>query len=279
MGSFLHQLPPAATAAFLAVAGGPVDDAGLSRHAGLKVCQDWQTVILEPAKGSYVLRLARDCPFDEISPAYLVLFVRRLCELCPGIDIAHRIQCGHPIVASVPLALSELATQQEWQSAIATSMIMLEGALSRQGEAAERLHDDRPRFDFSEPWPAVEVSVEQLRALAVFAEAFEVRLSDPTIDSLERIPLVQEFGQRLEEHLTASGLLHRDRDWTAVLLRPELGMGYMDNIHFRQMDASQIIAILNAVIQGGRYSETLPRRAFGGPTVLALLARAKELAR
>ena len=278
MGSFLHQLPPAATAAFLAVAGGTVDEAGLSRHAGLKVDQDWQTVILEPAKGSYVLRLARDCPFDEISPAYLVLFVRRLCELCPGIDIAHRIQCGHPIVASVPLALSELATQQEWQSAIATPMILLEGALRRQGEAAERLHDDRPRFDFSEPWPAVEVSVERLRALAVFAEAFEVRLSDPTIDSLERMPLVQEFGQRLEEHLTASGLLHRDRDWTAVLLRPELGMGYMDNIHFSQMDASQIIAILNAVIQGGRYSETLPRRAFGGPTVLALLARAKELA-
>ena len=278
MGSFLHQLSPAATAAFLGVAGGTVDEAGLSRHAGLKVDRGWQTVILEPAKGSYVLRLARDCPFDEISPAYLVLFVRRLCELCPGIDIAHRIQYGHPIVASVPLALSELATQQEWQAAIATSMIMLEGALSRQGEAAERLHDDRPRFDFSEPWPAVEVSVEQLRALAGFAEAFAARLSDPTIDSLERIPLVQEFAQRLEEHLKASGLLYPDRDWTAVLLRPELGMGFMDNDHFCQMSASQIVAILNAVIQGGRYSETLPRRAFGGPMVLALLARAKELA-
>lgn len=278
MGSFLHHLPPAPPPAFLDVAGGTVDQAGLSRHAGLKFDQDWQTVILEPAKGSYVLRLARDCPFDEISPAYLVLFVRRLCELCPGIDIAHRIQCGHPIVASVPLALSELATQQEWQAAVDTSMIMLEGALSRQGEAAERLYDDRPRVDFSEPWPAVEVSVEQLRALAVFAESFEVRLSDPTVDSLERMTLVKELGQRLEEHLTASGLLYIDRDWTAVLLRPELGMGFMDNIHFRQMDASQIIAILNAVIQGGRYSETLPRRAFGGATVLALLARAKELA-
>lgn len=136
MGSFLHQLPPAATAAFLAVAGGTIDEAGLSRHAGLKVDQDGQTVILEPAKGSYVLRLARDCPFDEISPAYLVMFVRRLCELCPGIDIAHRIQCGQPIVASEPLALSEQATQAEWQAAITTSMVMLEWALSRQGEAA-----------------------------------------------------------------------------------------------------------------------------------------------
>jgi hypothetical protein len=278
MGPVLHQLPKAAAAAFLDVAGGTIAEAGLSRGAGLKVDQEWQTLILEPAKGAYVLRLARDCPFDEISPAYLVLFVRRLCELCPGIDIAHRIQCGHPIVASVSLALSERATQAEWQAALAASLPMLEEALGRQSEAAERFHDERPRFDLSEPWPAVEVSVEQLRALAVFAEAFEVRLSDPTIDSLERTPLVQEFGQRLEEHLTDSGLLYPDRDWTAVLLRPELGMGFMDNIHFRQMDASQIIAILNAVIQGGRYSETLPRRAFGGPMVLALLARAKELA-
>lgn len=278
MGPSLHQLPKAAAAAFLDAAGATIAEAGLSCGAGLKVDQDWQTVILEPAKGSYALRLARDCPFDEIAPAYLVLFVRRLSDLCPGIDIAHRIQCGHPIVASVSLALSERATQAEWQVALTASLPMLEAALERQGEAAERFHDERPRIGFSDPWPAVEVSAEQLKGLATFAEAFEVRLSDPTIDSLQRMPLVQEFGQRLEEHLTASGLLHPDRDWTAVLLRPELGMGFMDNIHFRQMDASQIVAILNAVIQGGRYSETLPRRAFGGPMVLALLARAKELA-
>lgn len=55
---------------------------------------------------------------------------------------------------------------------------MLEGALSRQGETAERLQDDRPRFGFSEPWPPVEVNDEQLRALAGFAEAFEARLSE-----------------------------------------------------------------------------------------------------
>lgn len=103
----MYQLPPAATAAFLAFVGDTVEEARLSRHAGLKVDKDGQPVILEPAKGSYVLRLARDCPLDEISPAFLVLFVGKLCELCPGIDIAHRIQCGHPIVASVPLALSE----------------------------------------------------------------------------------------------------------------------------------------------------------------------------
>lgn len=56
------------------------------------------------------------------------------------------------------------------------------------------------------------MSVEQLRALAGFAEAFQARLSDLTIDSLQRMPLVQEFAQRLEEHLKASGLLHPDRD-------------------------------------------------------------------
>ena len=278
MGPVLHQLPKAAAAAFLDVAGGTIAEAGLSCGAGLKVDQEWQTLILEPAKGAYVLRLARDCPFDEISPAYLVLFVRRLSELCPGIDIAHRIQCGHPIVASVSLALSERATQAEWQAALAASLPMLEEALGRQSEAAERFHDERPRFEFDDPWPGVDVSNEQLRALGSFAETFRAGLADPNIDNLERLPLVQEFARRLEEHLDASGLLHLERDWTSVLLRPELGMGFMDNIHFRAFDASQIVAVLNAVIQGGRYSETLPRRAFGGPMVLALLARAKELA-
>ena len=278
MDPSLHQLPAAAAAAFLAVAGGTVAEAELSRDAGLKVDQDGQTVVLEPAKGSYVLRLARDCPFDEISPAYLVLFVRRLSELCPGIDIAHRIQCGHPIVASVPLALSEGATQAEWQVALAASLPMLEAALGRQSQASERFHDERPRFEFADPWPGVDVSNEQLRALGSFAETFQDDLSDRKKEGAERLALVQEFARRLEEHLDASGLLHLERDWTSVLLRPELGMGFMDNIHFRTFDASQIVAVLNAVIQGGRYSETLPRRAFGGPMVFALLARAKELA-
>ena len=273
-----HQLPSPAVDAFLAAAGGTVAEAELSRDAGLKVDQDGQTVVLEPSKGPYVLRLARDCPFDEISPAYLVLFVRRLSELCPGIDIAHRIQCGHPIVASVPLALSEGATQAEWQVALAASLPMLEAALGRQSQASERFHDERPRFEFADPWPGVDVNNEQLRALGSFAETFQEGLSDRKKDGAERLALVQEFARRLEEHLDASGLLHLERDWTSVLLRPELGMGFMDNIHFRAFDASQIVAVLNAVIQGGRYSETLPRRAFGGPMVLALLARAKELA-
>jgi hypothetical protein len=273
-----HQLPSSAAAAFIDVVGRTLSEAGLSRDGGLKLDQGWQTIVLEPSKGPYVLRLARDCPFDEISPAYLVLFVRRLSELCPGIDIAHRIQCGHPIVASVRLALSEGATQAEWQVALSASLPLLEAALKRQSEAAGWFHDERPRAAFSDPWPAIEVSPEQVGGLARFGEALKADSSDRSMGGVEGLTFPQEIARRMEEHLAAAGLLDLDRDWTPVLLRPELGMGFMDEIHCQQMDAAQVVAVLNAVIQGGRYSETLPRRAFGGPMVLALLARAKELA-
>jgi len=278
MGTFLHQLPPAATAAFLAVAGGTVDEAELSRDAGLKVDQDWQTVILEPAKGSYVLRLARDCPFDEIAPAYLVLFVRRLSDLCPGIDIAHRIQCGHPIVASVSLALSEQASEGEWKAAITASLAMLEAALERQSEAAENFRLERGQFQYSEPWPTVDVSDLQLRGVAGFDQSFRSILTDSKKHGQERLLQVLELGRQLEEYLEASGLLQPDRDWTAVLFRDKLEMGFWDNVDFRDLSASQLVVVLNAVIQGGLYSETITRRAYSGPMILALLARAKELA-
>jgi hypothetical protein len=278
MGPSLHQLPPAATAAFLAIAGGTVDEAELSRDAGLKVDQDWQTVILEPAKGSYVLRLARDCPFDEIAPAYLVLFVRRLSDLCPGIDIAHRIQCGHPIVASVSLALSQQASEDEWKTAITASLAMLEAALERQSEAAENFRLERGQFLYSEPWPTVDVSDLQLRGVAGFDQSFRSILTDSKKHGQERLLQVLKLGRQLEEYLEASGLLQPDRDWTTVLFRDKLEMGFWDNVDFRDLSASQLVVVLNAVIQGGRYSETITRRAYSGPMILALLERAKELA-
>lgn len=273
-----HVLPPAAASALLELVWSLTTEVRLSRCDGLKVDQDWQTVILEPAKGSYALRLARDCPFDEIAPAYLVLFVRRLCELCPGIDIAHRIQCGHPIVASVPLALSEQASGDEWKGAIAASLAMLEAALERQSEAAEKFRLERGQFLFSEPWPTVDVSDRQLRGLAGFDQSFRSILTDSKKYGQERLLQALELGRQLEEYLEASGLLHPDRDWTTVLFRDKLEMGFWDNVDFRDLSASQLVVVLNAVIQGGRYSETITRRAYSGPMILALLARAKELA-
>lgn len=273
-----HQLPSPAVEAFLAATGGTLSDAELSRSDGLLVDRGWQTFILEPARGSYVLRLARDCPFDEISPAYLVIFVRRLCALCPGIDIAHRIRCGHPIVASLPISLSERATETEWQSALAVSLPMLEAALGRQREAAEYFHEERPRVSYADPWPEIDVSAAQIGRLAAFAESFQEGLGLRRSDGPERVSLFQECARRMEEHLARDGLLALERDWTPVLLRSELGMGFMDDLDLRQTDASQIVAILNAAIQGGCYSETFLRRAFDGPMVRTLLARAKELA-
>ena len=273
-----HVLPPAAASALLELVWSPTTEVRLSRSDGLMVDQDWQTVILEPAKGSFTLRLSRDCPFDEIAPAYLVLFVRRLSDLCPGIDIAHRIQCGHPIVASVSLALSEQASEGEWKAAITASLAMLEAALERQSEAAENFRLERGQFLYSEPWPTVDVSELQLRGVAGFDQSFRSILTDSKKDGQERLLQVLELGRQLEEYLEASGLLQPDRDWTAVLFRDKLEMGFWDNVDFRDLSASQLVVVLNAVIQGGLYSETITRRAYSGPMILALLARAKELA-
>lgn len=273
-----HVLPPAAASALLELVWSPTTEVRLSRSDGLMVDQDWQTVILEPAKGSFTLRLSRDCPFDEIAPAYLVLFVRRLSDLCPGIDIAHRIECGHPIVASVSLALSEQASEGEWKAAITASLAMLEAALERQSEAAENFRLERGQFLYSEPWPTVDVSELQLRGVAGFDQSFRSILTDSKKDGQERLLQVLELGRQLEEYLEASGLLQPDRDWTAVLFRDKLEMGFWDNVDFRDLSASQLVVVLNAVIQGGLYSETITRRAYSGPMILALLARAKELA-
>jgi len=273
-----HVLPPAAASALLELVWSPTTEVRLSRYDGLMVDQDWQTVILEPAKGSFTLRLSRDCPFDEIAPAYLVLFVRRLSDLCPGIDIAHRIQCGHPIVASVSLAISEQASEGEWKAAITASLAMLEAALERQSEAAENFRLERGQFLYSEPWPTVDVSDLQLRGVAGFDQSFRSILTDSKKHGQERLLQVLELGRQLEEYLEASGLLQPDRDWTAVLFRDKLEMGFWDNVDFRDLSASQLVVVLNAVIQGGLYSETITRRAYSGPMILALLARAKELA-
>ncbi len=273
-----HVLPPAAASALLELVWSPTTEVRLSRSDGLMVDQDWQTVILEPAKGSFTLRLSRDCPFDEIAPAYLVLFVRRLSDLCPGIDIAHRIQCGHPIVASVSLAISEQASEGEWKAAITASLAMLEAALERQSEAAENFRLERGQFLYSEPWPTVDVSDLQLRGVAGFDQSFRSILTDSKKHGQERLLQVLELGRQLEEYLEASGLLQPDRDWTAVLFRDKLEMGFWDNVDFRDLSASQLVVVLNAVIQGGLYSETITRRAYSGPMILALLARAKELA-
>jgi hypothetical protein len=42
-------------------------------------------------------------------------------------------------VASVPLTLSEQASEDEWKGAIAASLAMLEAALERQSEAASKI--------------------------------------------------------------------------------------------------------------------------------------------
>jgi len=273
-----HMLPPSAVSALLEMIGAPAAEAGPSRAGGLKIDQGRQTVILEPEKSGWILRLSRDCPFDEIAPAYLTVFVRNLSELCPGIDVAYRTQCGHPIVASVPLALSAQATVPEWKVGMEAALAMLDNALSRQGQAAESLSLERRERFYATPWPVVAVTPEQLRGLARFATLFEAVLVEPRRGLQAKLPEILELGGQLEAFLGASGLLQPEREWVGVLLRPELEMGFWDNVDCRHFDASQLVVVLNAIVQGGRYNEILPRRAYAGRMILSILARAKELA-
>ncbi len=273
-----HVLPPAAAAALYEVTEASMSEVGLSRGAGLMVDQGRQTVILEPLKGDFILRLSRDCPFDEIAPVFLTLYVRNLAQRNPAVDVACRIGCGHPIVASLPLGTSCLSTEAEWRAVLADGLAVLTAALERQREVASAFDFDAQETRYSHPWPDVEVSSEQLRGLARFEETFRSIAGDRRKDIEERIPPVLELGRQLEDYLRTSGLLQPDREWVRVLLRPELSLGFWDRVDFREMSAPQLVAILNAIIQGGRHNEALPRRAYLGPLVLALLGRAKQLA-
>ena len=127
------------------------------------------TVALELGYREVLLRLSQDCPFEEISPAYLAIFVHRLSQLCPDVSVAYLEKYHHPIVATLPLSVGPEESPEAWASAIQSTVERLKGVLARQEDASRGLASDGPE-PWTNQWPEVEVTVEQLRVIGELAD-------------------------------------------------------------------------------------------------------------
>ncbi len=58
---------------------------------------DYETVGLEAAPEGVLFGLARDCPFEEIAPALLAVFLHQVQGLSPGVPVQHVAGYGHPM--------------------------------------------------------------------------------------------------------------------------------------------------------------------------------------
>jgi hypothetical protein len=134
---------------------------------------DYETVGIELLASKVVLRLSRDCPFDEIAPGYLALFVYHLAQLNPDVPVAFIPGYGHPIVATLPLELPLDAPVEAWTSAIEATLPRLEEALARQNDAADQFKRDDD-FRWNSPLPDVEVTPEDLAEIG----RLEAKLAD-----------------------------------------------------------------------------------------------------
>jgi hypothetical protein len=229
-----------------------------------------ETAALELQQGRVVLRLARDCPFGEISPAYLAIFVYRLAALCPEVGVAYSPGYYHPIVATLPLEVPAEAPEEAWSVAIQATVSRLEAALDRQRDAARGLSDDGPGED-SRNWPEVAVTAEQLEVLGQLADDFAKAQSNHDHHALG---LVEE---RLHRRLRSFGILKPERSWIGCLRLDELNSGFWSSVRVEQFSASQLVVTLNALYEGNRYNTTLVEDACCEGLLGRIAARARQL--
>ena len=268
--SSLHHLPPAALAAYTRLY--PKERLEGSHGAGDRHLADLglETAALELQQGRVVLSLARDCPFGEISPAYLAIFVYRLAALCPEVGVAYLPGYYHPIVATLPLEVPIEAPDEAWSAAIQATVSRLEAALNRQGGAARGLSDDGPGED-SRNWPEVAVTAEQLEVLGQLADDFAKAQSNYDHHA---IGLVEE---RLHRRLRSFGILKPERSWIGCLRLEELHSGFWSSVRVEQFGASQLVVTLNALYEGNRYNTTLVEHACCEYLLGRIAARARQL--
>ena len=269
--STLHYLPPAALAAYtrlyLKARQGGSHDVGIRHLADL----GHERAALELQQGRVLLSLARDCPFGEISPAYLAIFVYRLAALCPEVGVAYSPGYYHPIVATLPLEVPAEAPESAWSAAIRATLSRLEAALDKQRDAARGLSDDGPGED-SRNWPEVAVTTEQLEVLGQLADDFAKAQSNHDHQALR---LVEE---RLHRRLRSFGILKPERSWIGCLRLEELHSGFWSSVRGEQFSASQLIVTLNALYQGNWYNTTLVDHACCEGLLGRIAARARQLA-
>lgn len=228
------------------------------------------TVALELGYKEVLLRLSQDCPFGEISPAYLAIFVHRLSQLCPDVSVAYLEKYHHPIVATLPLRVGPEDSPEAWASAIKSTVERLKDVLAKQEEASRGLSSDGPE-PWTNQWPEVEVTVEQLRLIGELADDFARAQASGDIDELWC------HEERLARRVRTFGLLQPERHWIPYLRLDELESGFWRGIRVNHFTASQLAVTLNVVYQGNRYNTTLVDRACTSGLFTGICARAREL--
>jgi hypothetical protein len=231
---------------------------------------EYQTVGIELLDGKVVLRLSEDCPFDEIAPGYLALFVYHLAQLNPDVPVAYIPGYGHPIVATLPLEVPLDAPVDAWTSAIEATVPRLEEALSRQNVAADQFKKDDD-FRWNSPLPDIEVTPEDLAEIG--------SLEAETVLGAERFGRVELDRQtdELISKLRTLRVIRPDRNWVRCLRHPDLNGGFFEGAYVELFTASQLVVTLNAIYDGNTYNTNLVQRACGEALFARIAARAREL--
>jgi hypothetical protein len=251
----IPHIPAGALEALRAIYGGTAHDV---RYGRLLFDLNYETVGLEAAPEGVLLGLARDCPFDEIAPALLAVFLHQVQELAPDVRVQHVNGYGHPIVARLPVILPPDAPAAAWSQAFAEVLPRLDATLKLQREAVERFQQVREgSFDWE--WPDVAVTPEQVHQLAGLADAYA-----PSKASVPRgIPDPELI--KLEQLLTHYGVIDRRASWVKWLQLRDLEMGDWHDCLPQNLKASQLVVLLRALFDGARYSH---------PCLNALIGRA-----
>jgi hypothetical protein len=262
------HIPAGAIAALRALHG---EKAQCERYGRLLFDLDYETVGLVVAPAGVLFGLARDCPFDEIAPGLLAVFLHQVQALTPDVPVQHVVGYGHPIVARLPVALPHDAPAEAWAKALAEVWPKLDLALRRQDEAVERFHQAR-EGSFHWEWPEVEVTPEQLHRLASLADAYAPTnapgprgIPDPEMTKLEQL-------------LQHDGIIDRRESWVKWLQLRDLDMGYWEAGFARALNASQVVVLLRALFDGAHYSPALLERAYRVGLLQAIFMRCRQLA-
>jgi hypothetical protein len=264
------SLPPNALAAFTSLY--PKEKPSWQRRPQTLRLADYEyhTVGIELLDGKVVLCLSRDCPFDEIAPGYLALFVYHLAQLNPDVPVAYIPGYGHPIVATLPFEVPLDAPVEAWTSAIEATLPRLEEALARQYDAADQFKRDDD-FRWNSPLPDIEVTPEDLAEIG--------RLEAETVLGPERLGREELDRQtaELNSKLRSLRVIRPNRNWVRYLRHDNLNGGFFDGVRVEHFTASQLVVTLNAIYDGNTYNTTLVHHACGKGLFARIAARAREL--
>lgn len=265
------SIPPAAVAALGRLYAFGQSEQVVERHGRQLIDLGCETVGLESTDEGVFLCLSRDCPFDEIAPAYLAIYLHHLNQLSPDVPLRHLHGYRHPIVARLPVRLPQEATEPEWAEALTKVRAQLDGALRLQGQAVDRFDEARESLRCAE-WPGVEVTREQLAQLGELADCFP-------LPGRSDYGASREFDfAKLEAQLVRLRIIEPAGSWVEWLASDELHAGFFHSLLPGQLAPAQLVVTLRALFHGARYSPSLLERAHRSDFLRAIFVRCRELA-